>query len=138
MTETMTSEIERNHGLYDKAVKDYSLGIFCVQIHNYDLLSVWLYLRHDSKWPNYISQARKRRPASKSADGFPRSGSCSIWMSKPLKSRVLVPVHVGRVRAVYKRALILLCQTQSILLIRVCNTFNSPFSLHDLHLMFMN
>ena len=102
-TETMTFEIEKNHGLHDKAVKDYSLGKFCVQIHNYDLLCVWLYLRHDSKWPNFISQASKRRHASKSADGFPLSGSCSIWMAKPLNSRVLVRVRVRRVRVVYKR-----------------------------------
>jgi len=40
-TEAMTFEIKKNHGLYDKADKDYSLGIFkCVQIHNYDLLWV--------------------------------------------------------------------------------------------------
>jgi len=37
-TQAMAFEIEKNHGLYDKAVKDYSLGIFCVQIHNFDLL----------------------------------------------------------------------------------------------------
>jgi len=36
-TEAMTFEIEKNHGLYDK---DYSLGIFCVQLHNYYLLCV--------------------------------------------------------------------------------------------------
>jgi len=40
-------EIEKNHGLCDKADKDYSLRVFCVQIRNYDLLCVWLYLRHD-------------------------------------------------------------------------------------------
>ena len=33
-TEAMTFEIEKNHGLYDKADTDYSLGIFCVRIHN--------------------------------------------------------------------------------------------------------
>jgi len=48
-TEAMTFEIKKKHGLYDKADKDYSLGIFCVQIQNYDLLCVLLYLRHDSK-----------------------------------------------------------------------------------------
>jgi len=104
-TEAMTFEIEKNHELYDKADQDYSLGIFCVQIHNYDFLCVWLYLRHDSKWPTFISQASKRRSASKSVDGFPRSGSCSIWMAKPLNSCVRVRVWRVRVLAVYKRIL---------------------------------
>ena len=40
-------EIEKNHGLCDKADKDYSLRVLCVQIRNYDLC-VWLYLIHDS------------------------------------------------------------------------------------------
>jgi len=39
--EAMTSEIEKSHGLYDKADKDYSLRVFVrVQIHNYDLICV--------------------------------------------------------------------------------------------------
>jgi len=60
-TESMTFEIEKNHGLYDKADNMYSLR---VQIQNYDLLCVLLYLHHDSKWPNLISQVSKRRTAS--------------------------------------------------------------------------
>jgi len=54
----------------------------------------------------YISwQASKRRAASKSVNGYPRLGSCSIWIAKPLKSRVRVRVGRVRVRAVYKRTL---------------------------------
>jgi len=51
-TEAMTFKIEKNHGLFDKAVKDYSLGIFykyitmifsvfdytCAMIPNYQIL----------------------------------------------------------------------------------------------------
>jgi len=37
----MTFDIEKNHGLYDKADKDHLLSVFCVQIRNYDLLFVW-------------------------------------------------------------------------------------------------
>jgi len=40
---------KKNHWLYDKADKDYSLRVFCIQIQNYELLCVWFYLRHDSK-----------------------------------------------------------------------------------------
>jgi len=52
--------------------------------------------------------ARKRRATSKAVDGFPRSGSFSIRMTKLLKIRVRVRVRVGRfrVRALYKRTLI--------------------------------
>jgi len=40
-TEAMTFEIEKNHGLYDKADKDYSLRAFVrVQIKNNDLICV--------------------------------------------------------------------------------------------------
>jgi len=52
-TEAMAFEIDKNHVLFDKADKDYSLGIFCLQMHNYDLLCVWLYLRHDSKMTKF-------------------------------------------------------------------------------------
>jgi len=75
----------KDHRLYDKADKDYSLRVFYVQIRNYDLLCVWLYLCHDSKWQNFIYPAGKRRAASKSVDGFPHSGSCFVWIAKPLK-----------------------------------------------------
>ena len=52
--------------------------------------------------------ARKRRATSKAVDGFPRSGSFSIWMTKLLKCRVRVRVRVGRfrTRALYKQTLI--------------------------------
>jgi len=30
-------EIEKNHGLFDKADEDYSLRLFCVRIRNYDV-----------------------------------------------------------------------------------------------------
>jgi len=87
--------IVKNRELYDK---DYSLIVVCVEIQNYDLLCVWLYLRHDSKWQHYIYQASKRW----AVDGFPRLVSCSIWMAKPLKSRVRVRVGRLCVPAVYK------------------------------------
>jgi len=45
-TESMTFKTERNHGLYDKADNIASLH---VQIQNYDLLCVQLYLHHYSK-----------------------------------------------------------------------------------------
>jgi len=95
---------KKNHGLYDKADKDYSLRVFCVQKLNYDLLCSDYTC---AMIPNnqILSQASKRRATSKSVDGFPRSGSCAIWMANPLKSRVRVRVRVGRVRAVYKRTL---------------------------------
>jgi len=32
----MTFEIEKNHGMYDKACKDFSLRVVCVQIRNYE------------------------------------------------------------------------------------------------------
>jgi len=38
-TESMTCEIEKNHGLYDNADNTYS---FHVQIQNYDLLKLCL------------------------------------------------------------------------------------------------
>jgi len=59
-TESMTFEIEKNHGLYDKADKYYLLryteliNITYYVIQNYDLRCVWLYLHHDSKWPTLI------------------------------------------------------------------------------------
>ena len=67
-----TFYIERKHGQNDKADKDYLFRVFAYKLQNKDLLCVWLYQRHDSKWPNVISQASKRRAASKSLDGFQR------------------------------------------------------------------
>ena len=82
---------KRSHELYDKTDKDYSLRVCCVQIQNCNILcpiipAPWFQMT------KFISQASKRRAASKSVDGFPRLGSCSIWMVKTLNSR-----------AVYKR-----------------------------------
>jgi len=63
---------------------------------------------NDKIW--YLKQVKDEPPIIRRR--FSRSGSYSIWMAKPLKSRVRVRVRVGRVRvgracvrAVYKQTL---------------------------------
>jgi len=66
-------------------------------------VSDFLYLRHESKCPNFISHSKKKTSSLERRKGFARSSSCFIWMAKLLKSRVPVRVRVGRVCALYNR-----------------------------------
>jgi len=66
-------DIEKNHVLYDKADGDNLLILFCV--HNYDIPCVWLYLHHDSKWPNIRSHSNKKTSSLAS-----RSRVCTVGL----------------------------------------------------------